>query len=72
MPHLATTNSQVSVGGLQGIMPKYPVDFAGLEPRTQAAMPPSVLKYVQGGCGDEHTKRTNAARLPPLGPGAHA
>ncbi|WP_375381618.1 alpha-hydroxy-acid oxidizing protein [uncultured Sphingomonas sp.] len=25
-----------------------------------AAMPPSVLGYVQGGCGDEHTQRWNA------------
>jgi len=37
-----------------------PVDYATLEQRASAAMPPSVLGYVQGGCGDEFTQRNNA------------
>lgn len=41
-------------------MPKYPVDFAGWEARAEAAMAPALLNYVQGGCGDEHTQRSNA------------
>ncbi len=60
MPHFGDYQLEVYFGGLQGVMPKYPVDFAGLEARAQAAMPPSTLKYVQGGCGDEHTQRSNA------------
>lgn len=46
--------------GLQGIQPRWPVDFATLEARAAAAMEPSVLGYVQGGCGDETTQRRNA------------
>ena len=47
--------------GLQGVLPRYPVDFATLERRAEAALSPSVLKYVQGGCGDEFTQRNNVA-----------
>lgn len=45
---------------LKGVLPKVPVDFATLERRATAAMPPHVLNYVQGGCGDELTQRRNA------------
>ncbi len=47
--------------GLRGVLPNIPVDFATLERRAESAMPPSLLSYVQGGCGDEHTQRRNAA-----------
>jgi lactate 2-monooxygenase len=60
MPHFGDFQLDIYFKGLQGVMPKYPVDFAGLEQRAQAAMAPSLLKYVQGGCGDENTQRTNA------------
>ena len=46
--------------GLRGVVPTLPVDFATLEARATAAMPPFVLSYVQGGCGDEFTQRQNA------------
>ncbi len=45
--------------GLSGILPNLPVDFATLEKRAHAALPPHVLTYVQGGCGDEHTQDEN-------------
>ena len=45
--------------GLSGIMPTYPMDFAGWEARAQASMPPSVWSYVSGGAGDENTQRAN-------------
>ena len=51
---------EIYLAGLHGNMPPYPVHFAGLEARAEAAMPPSLLKYIQGGCGDEHTQRSNA------------
>ena len=51
---------EIYFAGLSGVMPGIPVDFASLETRAQAALPPWVLKYVQGGCGDEHTQRANA------------
>ncbi|RMB37268.1 lactate 2-monooxygenase [Sphingomonas sp. PP-F2F-G114-C0414] len=46
--------------GLRGVVPKLPVDFATLERRASAALPPAVLSYLQGGCGDEFTQDENA------------
>ncbi len=46
--------------GLSGVVPTLPVDYASLKARAEAAMPPAVLNYVQGGCGDEHTQDANA------------
>lgn len=61
MPHFGDFQLEIYFKGLQGVLPKYPVDFAGLEQRAQAAMAPSLLKYVQGGCGDENTQRRNVS-----------
>ena len=61
MPHFGDFQNQIYLAGLQGILPALPVDFASLEPLAHAAMPPWVLTYVQGGCGDEHTQRANAS-----------
>jgi lactate 2-monooxygenase len=60
MPHYGDYQNEIYGAGLRGIVPSIPVDFALLEQRAAAAMPPSVLNYVQGGCGDEHTQRYNA------------
>ena len=45
--------------GLEGRMPKYPVDFASLERAATEVLPPWVLSYVAGGAGDEGTQRAN-------------
>jgi lactate 2-monooxygenase len=45
--------------GLSGVIPKLPVDAAGLEARAIPAMHSFVRDYVQGGCGDELTQRRN-------------
>ena len=60
MPHYGDYQNLIYGAGLQGVVPRLPVDFATLEARATAAMPPQVLTYVQGGCGDEHTQRANA------------
>jgi lactate 2-monooxygenase len=60
MPHFGDLQNAIYGAGLQGVVPRWPVDFAGLEARACAAMPPNVLTYVQGGCGDEFTQRENA------------
>ena len=60
MPHYGDYQNEIYGGGLQGVLPRLPVDFAGLEERVASALPPSVLSYVQGGCGDEWTQRHNA------------
>lgn len=60
MPHYGDYQNAIYLAGLTGVSPKLPVDFASLEARAAAAMPPSVLGYVQGGCGDEYTQAENA------------
>lgn len=60
MPHYGDYQNEIYGGGLQGVLPRLPVDFETLEERVTSALPPSVLSYVQGGCGDEWTQRHNA------------
>ncbi len=59
MAHFGDYQTEIYLGGVRGILPRFPVDFHSLEQRAQAAMPPAVLSYVQGGCGDEFTQRAN-------------
>ncbi|MEM1154245.1 MAG: alpha-hydroxy-acid oxidizing protein [Pseudomonadota bacterium] len=59
-PHFGDFQNEIYFNGLQGIMPDYPVNFAELVARVDKAMPPHVLSYVQGGCGDELTQDRNA------------
>lgn len=58
--HYGDFQNQIYMAGLSGTLPKYPMDFKGLLARAEKAMPPSVLSYVQGGCGDERTQDANA------------
>ncbi len=51
--------NEIYFKGLSGVKPKLPVNFALLEQRARAAMPESVLSYVEGGCGDERTQDLN-------------
>ena len=60
MSHFGDFQNEIYRDGLRGVLPRLPVDFASLETKAQAAMPASVLSYVQGGCGDEWTQRRNA------------
>ncbi len=60
MPYAGDYQNSIYFGGLHGVLPNLPVDFASLERRAEAAMSPSLLSYVQGGCGDEWTQRLNA------------
>jgi lactate 2-monooxygenase len=59
MPHFGDYQNEIYFKGLRGVLLRHPVDFKLLELRAQAAMPASVLSYVQGGCGDEFTQRHN-------------
>lgn len=47
--------------GLSGIVPSFPMSFAELEERAQAALSPSLWSYVSGGSGDERTQRVNVS-----------
>jgi lactate 2-monooxygenase len=60
MAHYGDYQNQLYFDGLRGVLTALPVDHATLERRASAAMPLSVLDYVQGGCGDELTQRRNA------------
>ncbi len=59
-PHFGDYQNAIYFAGLSGVVPSVPVDFATLEARASAALPPTTLAYLQGGCGDEHTQRHNA------------
>src|SRR6202161_2908281 len=59
--------TEMSFAGLSGVVPDFPMDFAGWETRAAHALPPSVLSYVAGGAGDGATQRGNG---PALGRGA--
>lgn len=58
--HFGDYQTSIYMAGLRGTMPQYPVDFASLKQRAEEVMPPEVLSYVQGGCGDEWTQDQNA------------
>ncbi|WP_240309372.1 MULTISPECIES: alpha-hydroxy-acid oxidizing protein [Sphingomonas] len=59
--HYGDLQTSIYLAGLEGKLPNFPTDFASLRRAAEAAMPPSVLNYVQGGCGDEWTQDVNAA-----------
>ena len=60
MSHFGDFQNEIYRDGLRGVLSRLPVDFDSLEQRAQAALPASVLTYVQGGCGDEFTQHCNA------------
>jgi isopentenyl diphosphate isomerase/L-lactate dehydrogenase-like FMN-dependent dehydrogenase len=57
----ADYQNEIYLNGLGGVLPSFPMDFAELEARARATLPPSVWSYVAGGAGDEHTQRANVA-----------
>jgi len=61
VPHYGDFQHTIYGAGLRGILTTLPVDYATLAARATAAMPPHVLNYVQGGCGDEFTQDQNSA-----------
>src|SRR3954454_754853 len=50
---------EIYLQGLSGVLPSFPMAFAELEAKAQAAMSPSLWSYVAGGAGDERTQRIN-------------
>ncbi|MFJ5274531.1 lactate 2-monooxygenase [Streptomyces sp. NPDC088358] len=55
----ADYQDEIYLDGLRGVMPRFPMTYADLEPLAQAAMSPSLRSYVAGGAGDERTQRAN-------------
>ncbi len=60
MAHYGDYQNAIYRDGLRGVLPRLPVDFPSLARKARAALPESVLSYVDGGCGDEHTQDANA------------
>jgi lactate 2-monooxygenase len=52
---------EIYFDGLDGRVPRYPVDFASLERKASEVLPWWVHSYVAGGCGDENTQRANVS-----------
>ena len=52
---------ELYLGALGGVLPAHPFDYADLEARALAALPPELRTYVAGGAGDEATQRANVA-----------
>jgi lactate 2-monooxygenase len=50
---------EIYLAGLHGVLPRFPMAYAELETRAAQALSPSVLSYVAGGAGTEHTQRAN-------------
>jgi lactate 2-monooxygenase len=59
--HYGDYQTEIYGAGLSGRLPSLPVDFGGLEARAHAAMPPGLVSYVAGGCGNEHTQKINVS-----------
>jgi len=58
-PQYGDYQHEIYFDGLEGRLPKYPVDFASLERAAGEVLPAFVHSYVAGGCGDERTQRAN-------------
>ena len=52
---------EIYAAGLQGVLPKLPIDMAEIEAKAVAAWPEEIVSYVQGGCGDERTQDLNVS-----------
>jgi lactate 2-monooxygenase len=59
--HYGDYQMEIYRAGLDGLLPKLPVDFRGLEAWAHAVMPPELASYVAGGCGNEHTQNINVS-----------
>ncbi|MDT5168147.1 MAG: lactate 2-monooxygenase [Mycobacterium sp.] len=66
IPQYGDYQYEIYFDGLEGRLPKYPVDFASLERAAGEVLPAFVHSYVAGGCGDEGTQRANVMRSPAL------
>ncbi|MFY9766602.1 MAG: alpha-hydroxy-acid oxidizing protein, partial [Mycobacterium sp.] len=59
IPQYGDYQLDIYFDGLEGRLPRYPVDFASLERKAAEVLPSWVHSYVAGGCGDEGTQRAN-------------
>ncbi|MFI9408337.1 lactate 2-monooxygenase [Nocardia gamkensis] len=67
MTNFGDYQNEIYFQGLGGVLPDFPMTYAELEAKAQAALPPGVWSYVAGGAGDERTQRANVAAFEKLG-----
>src|SRR6201987_6089956 len=58
-PRYGDYQYEIYFDGLEGRLPKYPVDFASLERAAGEALTAFLDSYVAGGCGEEGAQRAN-------------
>jgi lactate 2-monooxygenase len=58
-PQYGDYQMEIYGGGLQGKLPRFPVDFASLERAAIEALPSWIYSYVGYGAGDGNTQRAN-------------
>src|ERR1700722_11480537 len=58
-PQYGDYQSEIYGGGLQGNLPRFPVDFDSLERAAIEVLPPWIYSYVGYGAGDGNTQRAN-------------
>jgi lactate 2-monooxygenase len=58
-PQYGDYQSEIYGGGLQGNLPRFPVDFASLERAAMEVLPSWIYSYVGYGAGDGNTQRAN-------------
>src|SRR5271165_4392457 len=61
MSNFGDYQNEIYFAGLSGRLPAFPMRFDQLEAKAHAAMSASLVSYVAGGCGDEHTQEANVA-----------
>ncbi len=59
MSHYGDFQNGIYLAGLDGRVPKLPVNSAAIEELARKSMAPSVFSYVSCGCGDEGTQNAN-------------
>jgi lactate 2-monooxygenase len=61
LAHYGDYQNEIYFGGLSGRRPSFPIRFDELEAKAHAALSPSLVSYVAGGCGNERTQDANVA-----------
>jgi isopentenyl diphosphate isomerase/L-lactate dehydrogenase-like FMN-dependent dehydrogenase len=59
VPQYGDYQHEIYLNGLDGRLPRHPVDFSSLERAAAEVLPSFVRSYVASGCGDEGTQRAN-------------
>ncbi|MFE7741276.1 alpha-hydroxy-acid oxidizing protein [Nocardia sp. NPDC057455] len=67
MTNFGDYQNEIYFQGLGGVLPDFPMTYAELEAKAEAALPPGIWSYVAGGAGDERTQRANVAAFEKFG-----